>query len=40
VHEASAQNLKLSAFLQAIVRSPAFRMSAEVPVATETAERP
>ena len=40
VHEAAAQNLKLRAFVPAIVRSPACRLSAEVPVATETAERP
>jgi hypothetical protein len=37
VREASARNLKLSAFVQAIVKSPAFRMSAEIPVATATA---
>ena len=36
VREAAAQNLKLSAFVQAIVKSPAFRMSAEIPAATET----
>jgi mono/diheme cytochrome c family protein len=36
VREASAQNLKISAFVQAIVKSPAFRMSEEIPVATET----
>ena len=41
VREASTQNLKISAFVQAIVKSPAFRMSADVPVVTETvAERP
>jgi hypothetical protein len=41
VREASAQNLKISAVVQAIVKSPAFRMSSDVPVATETvAERP
>jgi hypothetical protein len=37
VREASAQNLKISAFVQAIVRSPAFRMTSDVPVPTETA---
>ena len=37
MREASAQNLKISAFIQAIVKSPAFRMSTEVPVVTETA---
>ncbi|MCC7179666.1 MAG: DUF1592 domain-containing protein [Acidobacteria bacterium] len=37
VREAAANGLKISAFAQAIVRSPAFRMSAEAPVATETA---
>jgi hypothetical protein len=40
VRDAGAQNLKISAFVQAIVRSPAFRMSAEVPMATETAAAP
>jgi mono/diheme cytochrome c family protein len=37
VRDAGARNLKLSAFVQAIVKSPAFRMSAEIPVATATA---
>ena len=40
VREASAQDLKIGAFVQAIVKSPAFRMSAEVPAATETAAAP
>jgi hypothetical protein len=40
VREASADHLKISAIVQAIVRSPAFRMAAEVPVATETAAAP
>jgi hypothetical protein len=41
VREAGAQDLRISAFLQAIVRSPAFRMGADVPVPTETlAARP
>jgi hypothetical protein len=34
VREATANNLKISALVQAIVRSPAFRMTAEVPVST------
>ena len=38
VREAAANNLKISALVQAIVRSPAFRTTAEVPAATtETA---
>ncbi len=37
VREASARDLKISAFVQAIVRSPAFRMSAEMPVTTDAA---
>jgi hypothetical protein len=40
VRDASAQNMKISAFVQAIVKSPAFRMSSEVPAATETAAEP
>jgi hypothetical protein len=40
VRDAGAQDLKLGAFVQAIVKSPAFRMSAEVPTATETAAAP
>ena len=40
VREAAAQNLKISAFIQAIVKSPAFRMGAEAPAATETAAEP
>jgi Protein of unknown function (DUF1588)/Protein of unknown function (DUF1585) len=34
VREATANNLKISALVQAIVRSPAFRMTVEVPAAT------
>ena len=40
VRDAGAQDLKMSAFVQAIVKSPAFRMSAEVPAATETLAAP
>jgi hypothetical protein len=40
VRDASAQDLKLSAFVQAIVKSPAFRMSAEVPAVSETLAAP
>jgi mono/diheme cytochrome c family protein len=41
VREAAANDLKIGAFVQAIVRSPAFRMSAEAPAPTETvAARP
>jgi hypothetical protein len=40
VRDAGAQDLKISAFVQAIVKSPAFRMSGEVPAATETAAAP
>jgi hypothetical protein len=37
VREAGASDLKIGAFVQAIARSPAFRMSAEAPAPTETA---
>jgi len=37
VREAGANDLKIGAFVQAIVRSPAFRMSAEAPAPTDTA---
>lgn len=36
VREAAARDLKISAFVQAIARSAAFRMGVDVPVATET----
>lgn len=40
VRDAGTRDLKMSAFVQGIVKSPAFRMSAEVPATTETvAER-
>jgi len=40
VHDAAANGLKISAFAKAIVRSPAFRMGVELPVATENAAAP
>jgi hypothetical protein len=35
VREAAVSDMKMSAFVQAIVRSPAFRMSTDTPAATE-----
>ena len=37
VREAASRDLKISAFVQAIAKSPAFRMGVDLPVATETA---
>jgi hypothetical protein len=37
VREAASRDLKIGAFVQAIAKTPAFRMGVDMPVATETA---